>query len=100
MVVDYDLRFTIYGLRCPWDVPGKQWISMKIGGQAWISVSMDIYVSSGTMVAPPYGTLVRRSYDVCSNFAWWSRRIVGRPVSRLVAEGDASCPLESFESAC
>ena len=43
MGVDYELRFTIYGLRCPWDVPGKQWISMKIGGQAWISVSMDIY---------------------------------------------------------
>ena len=57
-------------------------------------------VSSGSMVAPPYGTLVRRSYNVFSNFAWWSRRIVGRPVSRLVAEGDASCPLESFESAC
>ena len=43
MVFDYDLRLTIYDLRCPWDVPGKQWISMKIGGQAWISVSMDIY---------------------------------------------------------
>ena len=65
----------------------------------WISI-VHPGVSSGTMVAPPYGTLVRRSYDVCSNFAWRSRRIVGRPVLRLVAEGDASCPLESFESAC
>ena len=81
IVFDYDLRRTIYDLRCPWDVPGKQWISMKIGGHAWISVSMDIYCAPWCVFwydgcPPPYSTLVRRSYDVCSIFAWWSRRIV------------------------
>ena len=46
IVFDYDVRRTIYDLRCPWDVPAKQWISMKIGGHAWIFVSMGICCAS------------------------------------------------------
>ena len=88
---------------CPWkavDIHENRWTGMDICIHGYLLSTLVCLLVRWLPPSPPHGTLVRRSYDVCSNFAWWSRRIVGRPVSRLVAEGDASCPLESFESAC